>query len=145
MPAGYYTLFTFLAFLISGCRSSLPKSELETEPYRRVAVERFGPAAEFIFNEGRTHVICVRRTKPTTTHPQATLDFFVWEISTKVIIHEQHVPDGSVKWLDDVHLQVDMIPGIVQGNDSASSADHGYTFNVRTGEILRRGRQRQGQ
>jgi hypothetical protein len=102
------------------------------EQYKAIASEKYGPGAEFLFNEKKSAVLCVMRAKPTAEHPQRQVAFFVFDFSDDTAIFEDEIVDGTVAWKDDVSVLVTTVPGIVKSDAPSSGKRTGYIFDLRS-------------
>ena len=99
--------------------------------YRSTAVEKYGPGAEFLFNEARTAVVCLKKLKPTLQVPQQQVAFFVFDLASNTVMFEDIILNGSVQWKDDFSILVNITPGIEKGEDISPPTRHGYIYDIR--------------
>lgn len=129
-----------LSVAVLGSNCSSTKTEKQTsqshEQYRTIALKRFNGNAEFYPNKSESYVLCVHKvTKPPSG--STPLSFFVYDISRQAIVFERTGENGTVAWQSDTIVAVNLVPGIVSGKESSASDRISYTFDVRTGEVLR--------
>lgn len=129
---------TFLAFLLIGlsCTSAHKKGEAasqdqpgsspNTAKYRKIAEEKYKDHIDYIFNESKTHVLCVRINKSTPKIPESAFSFFVYDLKNDRIIFEDSIADGSVHWTSDHLLEVEQKSGTVSKENPIRSKRYGY-------------------
>ena len=127
-----------VAVLGSNCSSSKTEKQISQSPerYRTIALQRFNGNAEFYTNKSQSHVLCIQRVTKSRSG-SAPLSFFVYDISRQAIVFERTGESGTATWQSDDIVAVDLVPGIVSGKDSSETDKISFTFNVRTGEVVR--------
>lgn len=118
--------------LVSCSSREVNKHEPQVQQYESLAMQKYGQGADLIRNTSGTAVLCVKSAKPTQLQPQRQIAFFVYDISTRTVLFEDNVPNGSVSWMDDVSVVVTVIPGTVKDDDKTPSARQGYIFDLRS-------------
>jgi hypothetical protein len=120
--------------LFVSCGSSR-KDIKEPDPgalrYRSIAMEKYGPGAEFLFNEARTAVVCLKKSKPTPRLPQKRVGFIVFDLLSDSIVFEDNIPNGSVDWKDNFSVLVNITPGTEKAEDVTPQTIHGYIYDIR--------------
>lgn len=120
--------------LFASCKSSETAKETPQDEtpvtYLQLAEARFGKNAEFIENPTGEFVLVVSRSEPDQVNPHPTVNFFVFGKEEREVTYESEVI-GSVTWLDDYHLEVVVIPGIVKADSDAGGVT--YRVDARTG------------
>lgn len=105
-----------------------PKSS-DSGTYKSIAAEKYGTGIEYLFNEPRTYVVCLKRIKPTAEAPQNQTNFFIYDLGKEKIIFEESSIDAQVKWKNDSQVQVKITPGIVSGDETED--DFIYLYDVK--------------
>ena len=141
MHHGIYVFsFVALATLIAGCKSTeAPKEVPEVDvatTYVSLAHDKFGENAEFVENRTGEFVLVVSKAAPTAMDPNPSVSFFVFGKDQDAITYESEVI-GSVTWLDDYHLEVVIVPGIVKADSSPRSVT--YRVDARSGARVEMG------
>ena len=136
------TFLTFF-FVLTSCISSQPgagvSSQEKKEPavmtkYEMIAVEKFTDHIDYVFNETKTHVLCMKTNKATPKMPESTVTFFVYELQNEKIVFEESVADGSVHWITDRRLEIVQKTGTVSKNDPGRRLV--YLFDVDAGKKI---------
>lgn len=128
----YISAMVSIVALLSCGTGDVTKGEVQGEEYKSLAFQKYGQGADLIRNTSGTAVLCVKSSKPTQLQPQQQISFFVYDISTRTVLFEDNLPNGSVSWMDDVSVVVTVIPGTVKDDDKTPSARQGYIFDLRS-------------
>jgi hypothetical protein len=104
------------------------KSSAKEEKYRSIAIEKYHSNVQYLFNESRSHVICLKFSKPTPNKPHPELSFFIYEVSADKILHEDSSMNAEVNWLTNSHVQVEFIPEIISEDENLPKT--GYVYDV---------------
>ncbi|MBL7959684.1 hypothetical protein JNL27_05525 [bacterium] len=139
------TIVMFLAILVS-CTSAQKsnssafqeKQDLSpaVEKYKTLAMEKYKEGIDYVFNESGSFVMCVHAAKPSAEHPQKTISFFVYDLKNEKILYEESVGDGSVKWKNDVQIEITSKIGIITPSHQ-SNIIH-YVYDVSTQKKLKK-------
>jgi hypothetical protein len=135
MKMVHQILIGLLSLLLVSCGSSrldLKESESQPARYQAVAFQKYGRGAEVIFNESKTVVLCLKRSKLSAMYPQQHVSFFVFELSSDTTIFEDEIVNGSVGWKDSFNLLVSTLPGIVRSKETSAGQTSGYIFDLRS-------------
>jgi hypothetical protein len=135
MKTVHQILTGLLSLLLVSCGSSrldLKESESQPARYQAMAFQKYGRGTEFVFNESKTVVLCLTRSKPSAIHPQQQVSFFVFDLSSDTTIFEDEIVNGSVDWKDSFTLLVSTIPGMVKSEESSAGQMSGYIFDLRS-------------
>ncbi|MCU0611822.1 MAG: hypothetical protein MUE60_08550 [Candidatus Eisenbacteria bacterium] len=99
--------------------------------YVSLAESRYGGTAKYLFNESRTHVLCLSQARSASPvgPGQATspLRFFVYDLQADEVILEDSVENARVQWESETSLKVVITPGMVPGIEPR---EYGYRFDV---------------
>lgn len=125
-----------MQLLLSSCVSlnfncDTQSSENKIKPDRSInelAVEKYGDNFEIQENETKEFYLVLNRSKSAT---QTGIKFFIYAKAEHVIIWEDQVRLGSVKWAAPYEADVQNFPGTVRLNDTRKQ-NSGYLFNVKT-------------
>jgi hypothetical protein len=126
-----------MLLLLVSCASSR-KDVRERESvrgYEAVASEKYGKGVEFVFNDRKTAVLCLKISKPSAFNPQQPVSFFVYDFSADSTIFEDKITNGSVSWKDTFTVLVNTVPGMVKSDDSSAMKKSGYIFDCRSRKI----------
>lgn len=129
-------LFSFVSIvgLVAGCKSSeAPKEapQVEEPPtYVELAESRFGKNAEFVENSTGEFILVVSKPEATAMDPHPQVSFFIYGKKQNQVTYQSEVI-GSVTWLDEYHLEVVVIPGIVKADSDPGGVT--YRIDARTG------------
>ncbi|HUF10388.1 MAG TPA: hypothetical protein VMO47_13795 [Rhodothermales bacterium] len=114
---------------LAGCKCSEASKEKEqmsiTPAYVQLAHDRFGDNAKLVENPTGEFVLIVSESERDQMNPHPKVTFFVYSKDQSEVTYESEVA-GSVTWLDEYHLEVVVIPGIVR----ADSEPGGVTYRV---------------
>jgi hypothetical protein len=122
-------LIGILSFL-TACNSANTDIQKSGDPknYETIAAEKYGDNIEYIFNSPKTHVICLKRNKPSPQIPQNQISFFIYDLKNGEIIFEESSIDAEVRWKSEDQVEVRITPGIVSGEETAE--DFIYVYDV---------------
>lgn len=126
--------FVIVIMALTGCSSikTDTKNPPEEAAYKITAREKLGPGTvEYVFNAPGTFVVCMKASKPTNLIPQHHVMFFVYDLASNIIIHEDEIANGDVIWNNDYQIKVTMIPGIIKDDDTAGNQVLGYLYDTR--------------
>jgi hypothetical protein len=115
--------------LAMGCRSS--GGQQAVPGYERVAADRFGDSVTFFPNAADGYVLCVHELASDVPMPYPRVSYFVFDKEVERIVFEEQEITGRVSWLDEYHIEVEIVPGTVTAN---RQPPQGYVVDVRTGE-----------
>jgi hypothetical protein len=130
----YISVGLSLAFLTS-CGSAgkdLKEPNSRSARYRVLAAQNYGEGTEFVFNNGKTAVLCLKKSKPSASNPLQQVSFFVFDLSIDSTVFEDKIPDGSVSWKDSVTVLVHIMPGMVKDDEPSAGRKYGYLFDLRS-------------
>ena len=133
MGIPFYTLAVALLVVGVSCKTSEgAKGERQVRGYQALAELKYGRRVDFIMNSTGTAVLCVSKSKPTQLQPQQQISFFVFDMKTESVLHEDSVPNGWVSWENDNSVIVVVTPGTVRDEDKGQPERAGYVFDLRT-------------
>jgi hypothetical protein len=135
MMASADILFSFLLLLFVSCgsnREDIRERKSELPRYHAMAAQMYGQAAEFLFNDEKRAVLCLKKPKPTAQNPQQQVSFFVFDLSADSLVFEDEIVDGSVSWKDNFTVLVIALPGNVKSDEASPGQRSGYIFDLRT-------------
>jgi hypothetical protein len=126
------TLIALILFL-TACHTAKTDAQKSTvsQEYKSIAVEKYGNNIEYVLNNSKTHVICLKQNKPTPQFPQNQISFFVYDLAKEEIILEESLIDGEVSWKNDREIQVKMTPGMLTTDEEYNKQLTGYIFDVK--------------
>jgi len=124
-------LLLMLFIACGSSRKDIKEPDSRALRYRSTAVEKYGPGVEFLFNEARTAVVCLKKSKPTLLLPQQQVAFFVFDLLSDSIMYEQNIPNGSVEWKDNFSILVNITPGNEKAEDVTPPTRYGYIYDIR--------------
>ena len=101
-----------------------------SQTYKSIAAGKYGKGIEYLFNEPKTYVVCLKRVKPTAQAPQNQTSFFIYDLEKEEIIFEESSIDAEVKWKSDTQVEVKITPGIISGDETED--DFIYLYDVRS-------------
>jgi hypothetical protein len=107
----YGTVFTLMAC----CPKKVQKLESSGDPlYLSLAEEKLGSATHVLLNKTGTHVICYKTDKATAQNPYNELHYFIYDIENNIILREENLSNGTIRWLDQSTIELIIIPGMVK-------------------------------
>jgi hypothetical protein len=124
-----------LLLLFVSCGSSredVRGPEFGAAHYQTLAAQKYGQGTEFLFNDTKTAVLCLKKSKPTAKNPQHQVSFFVFDLSIDSMIFEDEIANGSVSWKDHLTVLVNTVPGIVKSDEPLAGQKSGYIFDLRS-------------
>jgi hypothetical protein len=122
-----------LCLLPVSCGSSRKEVKgLESQPtqYQAVALQKYGQGVDFLINDTKTAVLCLKKSKSTAKNPQQQVSFFVFDLSIDSMIFEDEIVNGSVSWKDSLTVLVSTVPGIVKSEEPVAGQKSGYIFDL---------------
>ena len=102
-----------------------------SESYKKIADQKYKNDVDYRFNSLKTHVLCVKKSKPTEKHPFPSLAFFLYDLKENKILFEESSTRGHVKWFNDHQIQISLIPGIVTGDEEKNRRLTGYIYDLK--------------
>jgi hypothetical protein len=126
---------SLLLLLLVSCGSSrneFKESESGGTLYRALAAQKYGQGVEFLSNDTKTAVVCLKKSKPTAKNPQQQVSFFVFDLSIDSVIFEDEIPNGSVGWKDNLTVLVSTVPGNEKSDEASAGQKSGYLFDLRS-------------
>ena len=133
--ASFILIIVFTAFLIACHTSKTDIQKSGEQDYKAIAIEKYGPSVEYIFNSPKTHVICLKRNKPNPQIPQHQISFFIYDLEKDEVIFEESSIDAEVEWKNDHQAQIKITPGIVSGDEIPE--DFIYIYDVESGKKIK--------
>ena len=123
---------TFLFFIIA-CHTTKTdvQESMDSQNYKTISLEKYGQNIEYLMNSSKTHVICLKRNKPTPQIPQSRISFFIYDIKKDEIIFEESFIDAEVRWKSEYQVEVKITPGIVSGDETAEDFIYVYDVTLR--------------
>ena len=123
-----WLIMTFI--IVTGCNTSKMDSPKTQNPqaFKSIAAEKYGKSVDYLFNDSKTYVVCLKRIKPTPQIPQNQIRFFIYDSEADKIIFEESSIDAEVEWQNDHQLRVKITPGIISGDETEE--DFIYTYDV---------------
>lgn len=115
------------SLLILSCASSKEAQE----KFKVMAIEKYKDNIAYVFNESKTHVLCIKTVKPTTAKPLETIRFFVYDLKNETVVCEENYSNGTVRWFDDRAIQVSYSLGVDSKDPSVPHAGT-YIFDIIT-------------
>ena len=115
--------------LVAACSSSRTQNETKQglEKYQSVAMEKFSKDIKYVFNNTRTHVLCIKETRPEHPPKIHILNFLLIETSTGLIILEETTTNAQAEWISESEVRVTFITGMPKENSHSAV---GYIYNV---------------
>ncbi|MFH0990319.1 MAG: hypothetical protein V1799_09940 [bacterium] len=120
------TFLLFLILVISGCSSK--KAAVHETAYQQLAYERYGERVEYLYNQSRSHVICLTKNEVTPKLPQQHLRFFLYDIAANTILLEDEIQNGSIAWKNNWLVVAIIIPGTVKIDEE--DKPQGWQYDV---------------
>ncbi len=115
--------------LLLGCGEKSGRAQDPIPTPENAAQEKFGQDYRIWPNKTGSHALVTKevRIRPNQLHP--TIAFFVYDAKHGEMMHEDRIPRGEVKWINDEEIKVRSIREVGQQKGSGA----GYTYNVKTG------------
>ena len=111
--------------------SESPSQTIASESYKKIAGQKYKNNVDYRFNASKTHVLCIKKSKPTQENPFPSLAFFLYDLKREKILLEESSTRGHVKWLNDHQIQISLIPGIVTGDEQKNKRLTGYIYDLK--------------
>jgi len=125
----WLTLICLFTIACNSSKMDSPKKS-DSEMFKSIASEKYGKSIEFLYNNSKTHVVCLKKIKPTPQMFQNQISFFIYDLEKDEIIFEKSSIDAEVKWKNDDQVEVKITPGIVSGDETED--DFIYLYDVRS-------------
>ncbi|NCS80440.1 MAG: hypothetical protein GW788_01670 [Ignavibacteria bacterium] len=94
----------------------------------KLAEEKYAGFFTLQENETKEFYLVTSRSKSAT---ETAIKFFIYEKESELIILEDFIPLGDVKWNGKFTVNVQKFPGTVKLNETGTDRS-GYVFNVKT-------------
>jgi hypothetical protein len=119
--------FFGLMFLIS-CGPSSQKADLQKneKDYKSIAEAKYKKNITYVFNSSKNKVLCLHQTRSTASFPQSRLQFFVYDLEKNETVYEDELNGGSVAWLNDQQLEIQLSPEMVIGDEPPENFKYVY-------------------
>ncbi len=134
-----------IIFGILSCSSSKQTSPrnnqiqtISTKTYQVIAEEKYEGRVDFLFNSSKTYVLCINEEKETSNPGFSPLKFFVYDLKAERVIFEDMPGRANIKWISPDNFEVDVVPGIVRGDEEANSASPGYVYDCKLQKKIKR-------
>lgn len=141
----FFLLMTSLAFFLSACLSSAEQAASKTgegqmteqdgvPAYRQLAENRLKGQIEYLWNNSRSHVLCVSHDK--TLSRDAAMHrptaFLILAAGESEVVFEDRPVNATIKWASDYVVHVALSPGIVRGDEENNPGEYGYYYDIRS-------------
>ena len=126
--------YIILILVLASCGASKKSNSTQTadNKYNELATEKLGEDVSFTMNNSKTYVLCISEVKGTVKQPRNMLSYMVIKLSDNTTVLEKKVDGGTVKWFNDMEIEVYLTPGIMR-NDQTSD-DYTTIYNVESRE-----------
>ena len=127
-------IYTFLVLFIASCGTSKVgnSTQVEEGAYKEKATEMLGKDVAFSMNDSKSYVLCLNEIKGTPEQPRNTISFVVINMNDNSVALENKIEGGTVKWADNLMIEIFRTPGIMR--DDQSRDDFITLYNVETGK-----------
>ena len=142
---GSFLLMVGVAFLLTACFSSAEQATSKTgegqmteqgdiPAYRQLAEKRLQGQIEYLWNDSRSHVLCVSRDKTVSREAamHSPTPFLIFDARESNVIFEDRPIKATIKWASDKIVHVSLSPGMVRGDEENNPGEYGYYFDIRT-------------
>jgi hypothetical protein len=120
-----------ILILIYGCCA--PSAGIKDyEAAESLATKKLGNDFVRSTNESSTYLLFYKNEEK-RNQPHTSLSYFVYSLEKKEIAFEEKVLDAEVKWFDDKHIEIQIKPEVISGDDETTN----YFINVLTKEKLK--------
>jgi len=131
----------FVQFLVNSCVSQNCAKSVQSDKTQidhhllvsELAKDKYGDSFTIQENETKEFYLVSSRSKSAS---ETAIKFFIYEKEKQLIIHEDIITLGSVKWTGRYKINVQKFPGVVKLNDQ-SMDKLGYFFDVKTGQKIK--------
>lgn len=123
-----FALFISLLFLVGCAASQKPFAEQEAI-LKKLSLERFGISFQLLYNTDQSFALSIKREKAANQNPNPVLQFFVFDVAKSIIVFEDNVAGGKVRWKNSDEIEVLLTPGTVSTEDNNKL--YGYLYNVK--------------
>ena len=122
------TLVFCIRITIYGCCAA--SSELmDYKAAEKLAKEKFGENFVVQKNNSGALFLCYK-TEETRNQLHTMLHYFIYDVKSGSIIHQEKLNDASVRWFDEQNIEIKLTPEIIIGDEDET----GFIFNVITKE-----------
>lgn len=122
------TLITCSIFILCHCKNV---EQNQTDVYKTLATQKFGPEVEYIPNEEGSMVLCLKKQKDESNAGYGVA-FLVFDTKQKMIIYEEEIGKGSVTWHSNQELALFYTPGIMRSDQTRD--DFTYIYHLTSKE-----------
>lgn len=109
------------------------KTTPKTTKYENAAFKKFNKNYTTIYNKTKDYILCLNSRYNLEKMNTSSLAFFIYDLNKEEIILDETISYGSVEWIDNYKIKVEVVPGIVKGNDEESNSQD-YVYNVKEGK-----------
>jgi hypothetical protein len=118
--------------MIYGCCAA--SSEImDYEAAENLAIEKLGENFVVEKNNSGSLFICYK-IEETRNRLHILMHYFIYDVKSGRIIHEEKINDAAVKWFDEHNIEIKLTPEIISGDEDET----GFIFNVITKEKQKR-------
>ena len=96
-----------------------------------VEVEKYNDNFSLQYNSDNTFVLCLKRNKKTEPSPFPSINYFVYDIKGEILLFEEAIDRGDVKWINDFQIKISTIPGIVKGDEKNEGKGAEYIYDLK--------------
>ena len=137
-------IFAFaLTLLISGCLSTAEQggqnaaegdnqNKMEETAFRQAAEQRLNGQIEYLWNDSRSHVLCIQHNKTKTREDamHSLSPFIIYAMAEAAVIYEDRPAGAKIQWVSDTVVHISLSPGMVHGDEENNPQDNGYYYDV---------------
>jgi len=110
-----FLVYSLLVFAFACCPRTVQNvNTSDTPSYISVAEKILGDSPRYLLNETQTHVICYILEKTNIQNPQGLLHYIIYDIKNEVVLREEDLDNGKIRWLDHARIEVSSTPGMVR-------------------------------
>ena len=124
----YITPFLVFLFLL-GC-TAIQKTFNEHEiTLKKLSSDKFGSSFQMLYNNNKSYALVVNQEKHGVMSSTSAKQFFIFNMVKQIIIYEDNIADGKIKWKDNDQIEVIFTPGIISTEDE--NKIYGYIYNAK--------------
>ncbi len=125
-------LIIFLVFFGFCCKNS---QKANSETYKSVAIEKLGEGVEYLTNDDGSLVLCFSKKKNEGL-PSSAIKYLVYDLKKDVVLLEDLIDNGTIKWYDTRRLEIFLTPGTMGSQQTRD--DYTHILNVDTREKVKK-------
>lgn len=123
-------LLSFLLIIVACSQSKDITAQTETNSnFELLAKEKFSENYVMEFNSSKSYMLCFKNVDHKMKNSFASA-YFIYDLKNDVVLFEETIGVGSVKWLNDNQVEISPVPGIVKGGEKEEDMKVSYIYDI---------------